>query len=57
MQMQSSSLNVNGPLELTRDTMAVFLDFPIREVHCDASAETDWEILARNVQWLQAYIY
>ena len=30
------------------------LDFPVREVHCDALAETEWEILAQNVQWLQA---
>ena len=31
------------------------LDLPVREVHCNASAETEWEILAQNVQWLQAY--
>ena len=49
--MQTQSYNVNGPLGLTQDTMVVFLDFPVREVHCDASAETDWEILARNVLW------
>ena len=26
------------------------LDFPVREVHCDARAETEWEKLAQNLQ-------
>ena len=26
------------------------LDFPVREVHCDAPAETEWEKLAQNLQ-------
>ena len=38
---------------ITQNLAPVFLDFPVREVHCDASAETEWENLAQNVQSLQ----
>ena len=30
--------------------LSVSLDFPVREVHCDAPAETEWEKLAQNLQ-------
>ena len=31
-------------------TQPGLLDFPIREVHCDAPVETEWEKLAQNLQ-------
>ena len=37
-------------LSQTKLPLLIWLDFPVREVHCDARAETEWEKLAQNLQ-------
>ena len=52
--MHPTDLNVlpapSVSINQTSWVLLILLDFPIREVHCDAPAETEWEKLAQNLQ-------